>query len=1017
VDVDHEGVALSEEAWIDAEALEQAVRAGGLERLRRAVALYRGDLVPHDQESSWLSAARRRLRALFAEAAHPVAREEAMAGNPGAAIPLLRRLLAADPSSEEAHQLLMRLLAEDGRRTEALHQYDACAAAKRAAGMGAPSVDTEALRDAVSRGEVGPTGEPGSDGARRAARRLLGRDRLPPLRGRDGVVAWLEALLSLGHGAVVLLGERGAGATRLALEAARLAQARGFAVLCGVAQEGPILPGALFADLLAAERRASPGLPHDPFGASVPAPGLPPDALRQALFEGVREALAAAAEGRPLFLLLDDVHAAEPTSLELLHFLLRQAVALRLVVVATCREDAVRAGTPIQTALAHLDTERLARGLHVPRLSLAGTRDLLGDLLDAAPAEPLASAIHRATDGRPACVEALVTAWRRTGRVAEDPLAALRAAVAALPDQGQAWLGAGAVLGRRFDPALAAAVAGLAQPDAPGALAATEALGLASLAGEAVRFHGALAQEAALAGMAPALRAQRHGGAAALYEAAGARAGAEPLPEAVAWHRRRSSSPARAAPALLAAGHRAAAMGALTEAAGHLEEALELAGRSGQALGAARRSALDELALVRLGLGEVPALVTAVEGAMEPAFGEPAPPERRARARRWSALAQVALGEVATALVLAEAGLLEAGGEDADEAAPLLHLRTQLLWHAGRFDEALAAAHRCAAAGDRLGDADLAARGRDLAALAGGMLGAEPAPPEARVDGQARRHQDRTPQHPFDVHLVLWERDLLCGWSAPRLLQASRLHAARAEARGAPDALASSLLGQGQALLLAGQVQAAEPILRRAVALHRAAGCGLGEALALDRLGGSLAARGAHEEALEVLSEGVVAAERGALRRHALCRLHATLAAAWLGAHDAHAAEAAARTAADELERHGACLACEAALRKQVLRTALALGRVDDAAVEARALEVLALGRGGPLLRGEAALSRARVQAALGREDEARLSFAEARRQFQASGALGKAERAGLLAARWFEGPGDGQATPDASDG
>ncbi|MCM2334841.1 MAG: transcriptional regulator, partial [Anaeromyxobacteraceae bacterium] len=265
VDVDHGSVFLTPDAWVDVDVVEAAVRAGGLDRLRAAVSAYRGDLVPDADAAPWLHDHRRRLRALFAEAAHPVAREEALAGNPGMAIPLLRRLLSADPASEEAHRLLMRLLAEDGRRTEALHQYDACAAAKRAAGLGPPSLDTEALRDAVARGEIGPTGVGAADATRRLARRLLGRDRLPPLRGREGLVSWLEALLARGNGAVVLLGEPGAGASRAALEGARLAQARGFALLGGVAVAGAAAPGALFADLLQAERRAHPGFAHDPF--------------------------------------------------------------------------------------------------------------------------------------------------------------------------------------------------------------------------------------------------------------------------------------------------------------------------------------------------------------------------------------------------------------------------------------------------------------------------------------------------------------------------------------------------------------------------------------------------------------------------------------------------------------------------------------------------------------------------------------------------------------------------------
>ncbi len=66
VDVDHGAVSLSPEAWVDADLLERAVRAGGMEGYRAAVNLYRGDLAPDDEASPWLHDPRRRLRALFA---------------------------------------------------------------------------------------------------------------------------------------------------------------------------------------------------------------------------------------------------------------------------------------------------------------------------------------------------------------------------------------------------------------------------------------------------------------------------------------------------------------------------------------------------------------------------------------------------------------------------------------------------------------------------------------------------------------------------------------------------------------------------------------------------------------------------------------------------------------------------------------------------------------------------------------------------------------------------------------
>ncbi len=61
------------------------------------------------------------------------------------------------------------------------------------------------------------------------------------MRGRGPMLLLLESLVERGSGAIVLLGERGVGTTRLAVEGARLAQRRGAAVLCGI---GGTQPGA-----------------------------------------------------------------------------------------------------------------------------------------------------------------------------------------------------------------------------------------------------------------------------------------------------------------------------------------------------------------------------------------------------------------------------------------------------------------------------------------------------------------------------------------------------------------------------------------------------------------------------------------------------------------------------------------------------------------------------------------------------------------------------------------------------
>jgi DNA-binding SARP family transcriptional activator len=260
VDIERGQLRLRPGVWVDVDAFERASEQGGPEGFTQAVALYRGDLSPEDLESPWLHARRAALRARFGDAALPLARAAAAGGDPQLAIPLLRRVLEVTPAEDEAHRLLVRLLAESGRRAEALRQCDAGERALREAGL-APTDELRQLRTAILRGEVGPgRARPILDGARRAARRLLGTSDPPPVRGRSALLLLLEALVEQGSGAIVLLGERGVGKTRLAVEGARLAQARGAAVVCGIAGLEPGTPYALFHDALRDEARVTPAL-------------------------------------------------------------------------------------------------------------------------------------------------------------------------------------------------------------------------------------------------------------------------------------------------------------------------------------------------------------------------------------------------------------------------------------------------------------------------------------------------------------------------------------------------------------------------------------------------------------------------------------------------------------------------------------------------------------------------------------------------------------------------------------
>lgn len=1008
VDIERGQVRLRGDVWVDVDAFERAVAAGGPERQAEAVALYRGDLAPDDLDAPWLAARRQVLRAHWLEAAWPHARALAERTD-AAALPLLRRLVELDPQGEDAHRLLIRLLAESGRRAEALRQYDACEAALRVAGLGPPSDETRALRRDIQAGTVGaPPARSGLDAAQRVARRLLGTPAPPPLRGRAALLLVIEALLERGSGAVILLGERGAGKTRLAVEGARLAQARGAAVLCGVGGATPRgAPFGLFADLFREEARAHPGAP-DPFAPGEVPEGARPEAAGRLTAEAVVRALSRLGEGRPLYLLLDDLHDADDSSLNLLHHLARHARELQLVLVATCREDLIHAGTPLQMALAHLDGGRLARGVRVPRLGLAATREQVGDLLGETAVEPHVLQVYRATDGNPFLVEEALRSQRALGpAVPSDPLAALRARVERLGPRVEALLAAAAVAGRYFDFELVRPVSGLTAHEAVEALEACVDARLLDEDGAGYHFRHGLLLDAVRDGLSPARAAALHGALADRIEALGGHA---PPSEALAFHLARAGQPERAFRHLVAAGHRAAARAGLAEALAFYEEARAL---SALAAGAERPGAasaggpgssgglelLDAIGRVQLELGETSdALRTFDEAATQPEGA--AGPDARARACWLAGVAAAAAGRLDVAATEVEVGLSTAALGSGDEPAALLHLRAHLAWHAARPADALAAAEACEAAATQAGDEALGARAADLAAAARGLLGqsVEPATPAPTAQ------EPSLLADPVDLHLVLWDRDLLGDLPVQDLSRGAALLAERARQRGDPLALAAARLGEGTFALACGHLEAAEPALRAALEGFRPRGgapaSALGEALALEKLGTLLALSGRLDAAEELLGEGVVVAERASLRRHALVRLHAAETRRRLAAGLVTAALDAVHEASETAARHGECHACDAAFRPELVRVELARGRIDEAEAEARALDELARTRGGRGLGALAAVATARVLGARGRTEDALAALAAARTAFLAAGQRYEAARTARLERR-----------------
>ncbi|WP_031167237.1 ATP-binding protein [Streptomyces durhamensis] len=214
------------------EALAAGDFRGAADRLRTALALWRGPALPDLPGSHADTARLEELR--LAAVQDRIEADLASDGGPEL-IPELRSLLATHPLSERLYGQLMRALHAGGRPAEALAVYEE-ARRTLADELGAdPSPELAALHLELLRGAA-----PGRSRPRLPAQ-------LTRFVGRDAELARIPALLADVR-LVTLTGPGGAGKTRLAIEAAR-ARADAYLVELAPLTDGTRIPYAILAAL------------------------------------------------------------------------------------------------------------------------------------------------------------------------------------------------------------------------------------------------------------------------------------------------------------------------------------------------------------------------------------------------------------------------------------------------------------------------------------------------------------------------------------------------------------------------------------------------------------------------------------------------------------------------------------------------------------------------------------------------------------------------------------------------
>ena len=317
----------------------------------------------------------------------------------------------------------------------------------------------------------------------------------PVLIGRAPAVESLDRVLdSVRNGkgqAVTLTGEAGIGKSRLVAEMKRRVAQLDFVVLQGNCFEPDrVLPYAPLLDLLRAfyaarsteEIARESGAPASelvkllPELATLlpnlgPTTPLEPEQEKRRLFQALAQFLMRLAARQPLFVVVEDLHWSDDTSLEFLLYLARRITSQPIFLLLTYRSDEAHPG--LGHFLAGLDRERLATELALAPLTLAEVDEMLHaifDLTRSVRAEFL-DALYALTEGNPFFVEEVLKSLIAAGEIFyargiwdRKPMGdlhiprsvhdAVRRRVAQLTDPARHLLTLAAVAGRRFDFAL-----------------------------------------------------------------------------------------------------------------------------------------------------------------------------------------------------------------------------------------------------------------------------------------------------------------------------------------------------------------------------------------------------------------------------------------------------------------------------------------------------------------------------------------------------------------------------------
>ncbi|UGT44809.1 AAA family ATPase [Nocardia yamanashiensis] len=614
-----ETIALSPEVQVDLTEFDRLASAGAT---AAALSLCRGELLTGWQED-WLPPIRadhaRRLARVLALAATAAETE----GDHTAALTWARRRADLDPVDEVAARELIRLLAATGDHDAALSSYARLRRTLQSELDVAPAPETVALIHRIRSAEplagfesVVPPSRPaepvaGFDSVGQRSQWAVHSAELPgeieapvgrvrnagppatggwlgrapvSLIGRVSELAQLRnclARMDIGRGCVVMInGEGGIGKTALAEELLDLVGRRGIRSGSGAAGGPGGMPFGVWSEALAEVLAGAEPLPADATWVADLARLVPavaprgsagaPEHDRIRLFEAVVQLLVRLSARGPLVLVLEDLHLADASSLDLLGYVGRRIGRLPVLLVLTRRR--LPPGRRADAVLAALRAKGvLAAEMDLGPLNVGEVRELARCTADLTAAQ--LERIVSVAGGSPLLT---VTAARQFALGHADPVEDLRVATRAelgrLSGQARLFVELAAVAGHDLGRADIVRLPLLTDPDR----AATEALGagLLRIREGAIGFRHALLRAAVYDDIAEPVRAHLHEALATELSARDGRATRRAAE--IADHLRRAGRDDLAVGQLIRAAADARAVAALAEAAGFLREALEI---------------------------------------------------------------------------------------------------------------------------------------------------------------------------------------------------------------------------------------------------------------------------------------------------------------------------------------------------------------------------------------------------------------------------------------------------------